>query len=142
VAGVIDRAWSRRGFASPPWFGRTLPPTWLETSVTFRRTTGGADDGAGGWTAGGPVDYLTVMAHAEQRDYTMDGARVLDANTAKLRFWTLYFPLPSNVSLVPVKGDEVRFQDALGTVTTTFVRSVHLPEQLRDHVEVETEDVE
>jgi hypothetical protein len=146
-APLLNRAWSRRGWASPAFFGRTVPALMAETSVTFERQTLSPDT-IGGWSASGSSATLwTVNAHAELIEQARDtitgemGETVPTMGVTLVRHYEIFIDLPPDFDTanMPRKGDWVRFTDGIRAVHLP-VMAVNLDAGLLDHLEIITDE--
>ena len=144
-APLLNRAWPRRGWASPPFFGRSVPPLMAETEITFKRQTI-APDAIGGWgPSGTPVVIWTVNAHVEH--FEEQRPRLTGDNTEEIagvtvyHHYEVYTPLPPSPAQMPQKGDWLYFNDGTGEFHIP-VMHVELNSGLLDHLEIWTDQFE
>ena len=139
---TLDRAWSRRALVKPAPWAQTLSSVWLDSEVTFSRQTL-TPDGLGGFsTSQAPIAYLTTQAHVRfvgdgvtQGPFPVPSAGGPDTNKRRL---DIRMATPDE-SLMPKKGDRVRFVLDTGVVLDLFIINVHSPRNYTDHIKVETE---
>lgn len=135
---TLDRAWTRRPLVSPPWFGRSVPPTWTESEVAFT----GADlvpDGDGGFEKPGESAHLTLKAHVEEVNVT-DASPSDTIGTINRRMLRVFVPLPLPAGArLPRRGEHMLWTSDLGREYRVLVKSVTSPENLGDHLEIESE---
>lgn len=143
----IDRAWSRRPFVSPArWMPEaSVPALWAETLVTFSRVAGTLTTGGGidRNVTGGSI-FLMTYCHAEIAESTAPAAQSGGESLVMAKWWTIFLPLvvddvPLDPSNYPRKGDHLRFIDDLGTAWELDIRAVTSPENVADHLELDTE---
>jgi hypothetical protein len=138
----LDRGWPRRALVSPPYFGRTLPPLWLDTPVAFYRKVM-VDDGHGGFSATGAPDgpYLAVMAACDYVSHSAWNAPegLVGGLKRSLRF---YITIPEDPDLIPRRGDEVDWTSDIGVRHRIRIDSVESAAQRHDHLTILTEALE
>lgn len=134
----LDRAWSRRPLVSAPHWGRSAPPGWLESSVTFSRSAPLAGDGRGGFTAGGEGPTWTTVAHVEVVSGDAGAGDVVMGLPLKRQLEViLNFPGPGDP--MPAKGDSMDWTSDTGVKYHTSVRLVTSPLTIHDHLEIVSE---
>lgn len=134
-----SRAWPLRGLTDPPWFGRSLPDEWLESTVIFGRPAL-ATDHHGGLTSSGPVTYLTCAAHVDWgQSGEPSGPYDLGIGIVSRKMLRIVMSIPEDTAHIPRKGDTIEWTDDLGQTFRSHVRNVHSPQGLADHLEVESE---
>lgn len=150
----LDRAWPRRGLASPPPFGRALTYIWKETLVAFSRVSpdpssvpneyGEFARNSAGPPAGAPGAFLSVWCHVELEQQERPSSRdTQDLGPTQARYWTIYMDIPLDPNLWPHKGDLVTFNPRQpGGQRTLPIRYVHNPDELSDHMECEVWEAE
>lgn len=148
-APLLNRAWSRRGWASAPYFAKTVPGLMAETTVTFERQPI-SPNALGGWGPTPntrPVDLWTTNAHVEhfmdEQPTLSPGDTVPIAGVTLYHHYEIYIDLPPDFDRanLPQKGDWVRFNDGTGDFHLP-VMHVELNAGLLDHLEVWTDQVE
>lgn len=138
----IDRAWTRRAYASPAPFGKAITATWAETKVTVSRSIV-TDDGVGGFAPGPLAILFTMFAHADLEQLERPKGTEHEWGMVQERYWTIYMDIPPvDPSLYPRKGDWIDFTDDSGNALHLPVRYVHSPDSVLDHFEIESEAVE
>jgi hypothetical protein len=146
-APLLNRAWSRRGWASPAFFGRTVPPLMAETTVAFERQATSPST-LGGWgTTGAPTAYWSPDAHVELVEAATDsltgaaGESVPIMGVTTERHYEIFIDLPPDFDTanMPRKGDWVRFTDGIRAVHIP-VMAVNLDAGLLDHLEIITDE--
>ena len=146
-APLLNRAWSRRGWASPAFFGRTVPALMAETTIEFERqpTT---PNTLGGWgVTGGAAPFWTVNAHVELVDVAANPLTSLPGDTVPImgvttvRHYEIFIDLPSDFDTanMPQKGDWCRFTDGIRAVHLPIM-AVNLDAGLLDHLEIITDE--
>jgi hypothetical protein len=140
-APLLNRAWARRGWASPPPFGKSVPALMAETTITFVRQQT-APDTIGGWGPSGTASTLwEVAGHVESVD---DEPRPTDAEATGFvitHHYELFVPIPDDPTQMPRKGDWARFSDGASNFHLPLVH-VGMRSGLLDHLEIWTEQVE
>lgn len=140
---TINRAWTRRAYASPAPFAVAITRTWAETLVTISRAVL-VDDGKGGFLKSPPRDLFSVYAHADLEQ--LERPKGIDEpwGMVQERYWTIYMDVPPGLdpSLYPKKGDWLDFTDDMSIHLHLPVRYVHSPDTVLDHFEIESEAVE
>lgn len=144
-APLLNRAWARRGWAAPPFFGRSVPGIMMESTVTIERRAI-ADNGIGGFRgSGGWVVVYAGPAHVEhfeeQKVALADTETVPILGVTTYHHYEVYMPIPEDPAQVPRKGDRVRFNDGYD-VHEHPVMHVEMNSGLTDHLELWTDEFE
>lgn len=134
-----QRGWATRGLYDPPYWGRSLPASWMTHEVTFYRSQQ-VQDGHGGWKSGmAPQPYLTTPARVWwAREGEPMGPYDLGVAVVTRRLLRMVVPMQTG-DLIPRQGDSVEWQDGLGRRYRLSVRIVHSPMDAGSHLEVETD---
>lgn len=141
---LLNRAWWRRGMASAPRFGQSVPPGMSETNVLIERRDVRPND-IGGFDGTHWVTIYNGPCHAEhhQDDIpTFTGAATVAALGVTLKHWyEIFMPIPDDPAQMPAKRDRVTFSDGY-EVHVHPIAHVELPDGLTDHLEILTEEWE
>ena len=133
------RGWPTRGLYDPPYWGRSLPASWLSHEVTFYRSEQ-VPDGHGGWKGGAQTASLTTPARVWwAREGEPMGPYDMGIGIVTRRLLRMVLPNQTDPDLVPRKGDWVEWTDDLSRKYRLSVRLVHSPMAAGDHLEVETD---
>lgn len=141
---LLDRAVTRRPFVSGnPIWGQAVNDLWAETSVSFARVVQ-TDNGAGDFISSPSAVYLTVMCHVEVESKERPYSTELDSGPSAERFWTIYMPFRDRFGaavdpmLYPIKGNRAQFTTDTGQLIDLPIEYVHSPDDILDHLEIET----
>src|ERR1044071_6057825 len=95
-APLLNRAWPRRGWAAPPFFGRSVPGMMMETTILLERNVG-IPNSIGGFKGSGFTTIYHGPAHVEiveGRPRVGEGATVEVLGVTNYRHYELFMPLP------------------------------------------------
>jgi hypothetical protein len=141
---LFDRGWTRRAYASPPPFARSVPTNLQETYVLIERRVLSLND-VGGF---GGSDWQTVYSgpcHAEhhQDDIpTFTGSPTVDVLGVTIKHWyEIFMDIPDDPAQMPQKRDRATFSDGY-EVHVLPLDHVELPDGTVDHLEILTEEYE
>lgn len=136
----INRAWVRRPLLSPPHYGRSAPPVWLESVVTFARIATAPDEVGGFSSSTAPVAFLTTAAHCEfQQGHTRLTRSESVEDVILQRILRIIMPFPEFQADMPRRDDQITWTQDTGETLVTHVRSVESPLNMGDHLEIESE---
>lgn len=134
----MDRSWLRRGIVSPAPWARSVPDVWADTLVTFARYLAAEND-FGGFGRGASLSWDLYCVVGLQ---TETGITTGDTVARVRRYYEVICDMPDDVDLLPRKGDRMIFTDPAGRVRDMPIKSADLPENLADHVEIQSEEFE
>lgn len=143
MANPLDRSWVRRPLVSPAPWGRSVPAVWADTEVAFMRRMG--DDNGIGGTGGQAIGtVLVIMASVSISPEPGLHIEIGVGGSIRRRYYLTIFDVPRDPAFdwdtLPVKGDTETFVDVAGRNVSVLVKAVHLPQNLGDHVEIESEE--
>lgn len=148
----LNRAWSRRGWATAPYFAKTVSRIMAETTINVTRRVRTLSAG-GGFGAGAPVAIYSGPAHVEwvedPEPKPTGGGDVEDEvlGTTVHHHYEIYVDVaPTGGSDMdsasfPQTGDRVTFNDGYRAFDLPIIR-VRLNAGLTDHWEAITDDIE
>ena len=143
MANPLDRAWARRPLVSPPTWGRSVPVIWADIEVTFLRRNS-SDNGIGGTSGAVELTLLTIKASVSISPEPGLHIEIGSGGSIRRRYYLTIFDIPRNPDfdwdLLPQKGDYEVFYDVAGRYVSVPIKAVHLPQNLGDHVEIESEE--
>jgi hypothetical protein len=143
-APLLNRAWARRGWASAPFFGRSVPPVMMETTITVTRRGPRTLNAIGGFGAPVPVVLYTGPAHVEhfeEQKPVLGGSTVETTGVTIYHHYEIYMPIPDDPDTVPDSGDRVAFSDGYAEYDLPIMH-VELNSGLTDHLEIWVDNVE
>lgn len=135
----LGRSWLRRGYQNPsPSWGQSLPGLWQETPITFIRNVQRLDE-YGSFLGDVQSTLWTTYCHAEvenigNKPYSQDQV----SGPLLPYMYVIYTEYPGDLSLLPMHGDYVEFNDAQGQRVYLQVKSVDSPNGANDHLEIQT----
>jgi hypothetical protein len=142
---TIDRtlSWARRGFDHPSPWGESVPDDWADTEFHFYTNVVNPTPNAVGGLSG--LDSEELVATLRGRAELVQASGVLVEAGAPLlrRYYNLFIALPlPDGQAMPNKGHRVWWDDALGRKVDVAVDIVDVPQNIVDHLEIRTEEVE
>jgi hypothetical protein len=142
-APALNRAWSRRGWASAPFFGRSVPGLMMESTIVVTRRTR-VPDTLGGFGATAAALLYSGPAHVEhfeEQKPVLGGAEIDTSGVTIYHHYEIYMPIPDDPAKVPDTGDRVQFNDGYVTYDLPIMH-VELNSGLTDHLEIWVDNVE
>lgn len=135
---TLHRSWLLRGNFSPSPWGRSMSGLLEETEVSFLRFPTSTNALGGEESSTKAAEYLVAQCHVELEE---NEVKVVEPSVGivMLRNWFLDMAIPGDLTLMPVRGDRVRFTDPTGNVIDTVLVAADTPEGVADHVEMRTE---
>lgn len=139
-APLLNRAWSRRGWASPPPFGRSVTGLMAETTITITRAATVPND-IGGFKRGAVTTVYAGPAHVERVEDVRPASTEAEPALGVVTFvhYDIYMDMPPDPAQVPLSEDRVRFSDGLA-IHDLPIMSVTLGSGLLDHLELRTDE--
>lgn len=144
-APLLNRAWSRRGWASAPYFGKSVPSIVMESTILIERRTPDVPNDLGGFKSGPWQTIYNGPAHIEHFEEVRPALVASDLTpalgVALYHHYEVYMPIPEDPAMVPQNGDKATFNDGY-EVHIHPVMHVEMSAGLTDHLELWLDEYE